>query len=104
MNLTDTQTTSLLFLGLGIVVTLLTSVLKTVTLSPKVSHAISVVLSVLAGYVSSYFQKNGVTDLTDLAKHFTYVYATSQLVYGYALKDSSLNAWLTNFNLLPTKK
>lgn len=101
MNLTDTQTTSLVFLGLGVFVALATSLLKTIDLSPKVSHTIAVVLSLLTAYVSAYFADNVTSNLTELAKHSTFVYAASQLFYAYALKDSNLNAWLTKFNLLP---
>jgi len=103
MNLTDTQTTSLLFLGLGILVTLTTSLLKTVDLSPKISNAIAGALSLLTGYTSAYFLKNGTTDLLDAAKHSTYIYTASQLVYVYALQNTTFNAWLTKFNLIPTQ-
>jgi len=103
MNLTDTQTLSLVFLGLGILVSLGTSLLKTIDLSPKVSHTIAVFLSLVASYVSSYFANNGTGDLTEVAKHSAFVYTASQLFYGYALKDSTLNAWLLKFNLLPRK-
>lgn len=104
MNLTDTQTTSLLFLGLGILVTLATSLVKTINLSPKASNAIAGALSLLTGYVSAYFLKNGTIDLLDTAKHSTYIYTASQIVYVYALQNTAFNAWLIKFNLLPTKK
>jgi len=104
MNLTHSQTESLMLLGLGILVTLLTSLLKTVDFSPKTSNAISGVLSLLTGYVSSYFLKNGTVDLMDTARHSTYIYAAAQLVYIYALQNTAFNAWLVKFNLLPTKK
>jgi Zn-dependent protease len=103
MNLTDTQTTSLLFLGLGIFVTLATSLLKTVNVSPKTSNAIAGVLSLLTGYTSTYFLKNGTTDLLDVTKNSTYIYTTSQFVYVYALQNTTFNAWLTKFNLIPKK-
>jgi hypothetical protein len=103
MNLTHSQTESLTFLALGIAVTLLTSLLKTVDLSPKSSNAIAGVLSLLTGYTSAYFLKNGTTDLLDAAKHSTYIYAASQLVYIYALQNTTFNAWLTKFNLIPKK-
>lgn len=103
MNLTHVQIQSLQFLGLGVFVAGATSLLKTVNLSPKVSHAIAAILSILTGVVSSYFAKNGTTDLTDIAKHSTYIYTASQLVYAYTLKGTSFDVWLTKFNLLPTK-
>lgn len=104
MNLTDLQIEALLFLGLGIVVSVGTSLLKTINVSPKVSQTIAGGLSVLAGYSSSYFARNGISDLEDIAKHSTYIYTASQLVYAYALQSTALNAWLIKFNLLPTKK
>jgi len=103
MNLTDSQILSLAFLGLGVVVALGTSLLKNVNLSPKVSHAIAIVLSIASSYVSAYFAKNGTTDLTTIAKQSTYIYTASQLIYAYALKGTTFDAWLTKFNLLPSK-
>jgi Zn-dependent protease len=104
MNLTSSQAESLTLLGLGILVTILTSLLKTVDFSPKFSNAISGVLSLLTGYVSSYFLENGPVDLIEAAKHSTYIYTAAQLVYIYALQNTAFNAWLVKFNLLPTKK
>lgn len=101
MNLTSGQTNSLLFLGLGIVVAVLTSLVKQEKWSTKTKHAVSVVLSLLTGYVSQYFKTNGTTDLTTLAQHSTYLYAVSQLVYAYALSNTTFNGWLTQFNLVP---
>lgn len=103
MNLTHAQILSLAFLGLGVVVAVGTSLLKTVNLSPKVSHVIALVLSLASGYVSAYFAKNGTTDLTTIAKQSTYIYTASQLVYAYALRGTSFDAWLTKFNLFPAK-
>ena len=104
MDLTTNQTQSLTFLGLGLAVALLTSLLKNVNWSSKQKHTAAVFLSIVGGYVSSYFQKNGTTDLTDITKHSAYAYAVSQLFYSYALKNTSVNAWLTKFNLLPGSK
>lgn len=104
MTFTDTQIQSLTFLALGIVVSLATSFLKNINWSKKTKHSVTVILSTVGAVVSSYFQKNGVQDLEDIAKHFTYLYAVSQLFYMYGIKNTQLNAWLTNFNILPAKK
>ena len=104
MNLTSGQSQSLIFLGLGLVVTLLTSLVKKEKWSTKTKHSIAIVLSALGGFVSQYFKANGTTDLTSLAQHSTYLYAISQLVYAYALSNTTLNAWLTQFNLIPGGK
>jgi len=103
MNLTNSQTVSLTFLTLGILVTLLTSLVKTLNWSPKTTHTLTAILSLLAGYVSAYFQRNGTTDLEDVAKHFAYIYTTSQFVYAYALNNTALNNWLLKFNLVNIK-
>jgi hypothetical protein len=103
MSLTTTQTHSLLFAVLGLAVVLVTSLVKTINLTPKQSHFISVVLSIATGAVSSYFQKNGSADLVSIAKNSTTIYAASQLIYGFALQNTSVDAWLTKFNLLPAK-
>jgi len=101
MNLTSAQSQSLLFAGLGVLVVLLTSLIKGNHWSKKTKHFVAVVISALTGVVSSYFQKNGTNNLTDVMKHSTYLYAISQLVYTYALGNTSINTWLTNFNLVP---
>lgn len=103
MNLTDSQTQSLLFLGLGILVVLGTSFLKNVNWSKKQKHFLALILSSLTGLVSSYFQKNGTADLVNIAKNSTYLYTISQIGYVYFIGNTSLNAWLTKFNILPGK-
>ena len=104
MNLTTAQTHSLVYLGLGLLVVLGTSLLKTIDLSPKQKHAIAGFLSVVSGYVSAYFAQNGTDDLVSIAKQSTTVYAVSQLLYGFVLQNSAVDTWLTKFNLLPSKK
>lgn len=104
MTFTNTQIESLTFLILGIVVSLGTSFLKNIDWSKKTKHSVTVVLSTVGAIVSSYFQNNGVQDLEDIAKHFTYLYAVSQLFYAYGIKNTQLNAWLTKFNILPAKR
>jgi hypothetical protein len=103
MNLTHSQTVSLTLLALAVLVTLLTSLVKTLKWSAKTTHTLTAVLSLVAGYVSAYFQKNGTADLTDVAKHFTCIYTVSQFLYAYALNNTALNSWLINFNLTNTK-
>lgn len=104
MTFTDTQIQSLTFLALGVVVSLATSFLKNINWSRKTKHSVNVLLSALGAVVTSYFQKNGVQDLEDIAKHFTYLYAVSQLFYAYGIRNTQINAWLTKFNVLPAKK
>ena len=104
MTFTNTQTQSLTFLALGIAISLVTSFLKNINWSKKTKHSVTVTLSAVAAVVSSYFQKNGSGDLEDIAKHFTYLYAVSQLFYAYGIKNTQINAWLTKFNILPAKK
>jgi len=103
MSLTSTQTQSLTFLVLGIFVSITTSFVKNIDWSRKTKHSISIILSSLGAIVSSYFQKNGITDLEDIAKHFTYLYAVSQIFYAYGIKNTQFNSWLTKFNLFATR-
>ncbi|NDB81751.1 MAG: hypothetical protein EB127_03235 [Alphaproteobacteria bacterium] len=104
MTLTDTQIQSATLAGLGFFVTLATSLLKNINASRKSKHTITVVLSALTAAVSSYFQKNGTLDLEDMLKHSAYLYAVSQMLYVYGLKNTQVNAWLTSLNVLPSKK
>jgi len=99
MNLTNTQFNSLLFLLLGVIIVFATSFLKNANWSKKNKHSLAVILSTLTGVVSSYFQKNGTSDLVDIAKHSTYLYTISQLAYTYFISNTSFNQWLTKFNL-----
>lgn len=104
MTLTDTQVHSLTIAALGLFVTFATSTLKNINYSKKTKHTVAVVLSALSGLVSSYFQKNGTADLQDIVKHSAYLYAASQMLYVYGFKNTQINAWLTNLNILPTKR
>jgi hypothetical protein len=104
MTLTDTQIQVATLAGLGLLVTLVTSFLKNINSSKKTKHTITVVLSVLTGAISSYFQKNGTVDLEDALKHSAYLYAASQMFYVYGLKNTQINALLTSLNILPSKK
>lgn len=102
--MTDSQIQSATILVLGILVSLTTSFLKNINWSKKTKHSITVALSAITAVVSSYFQKNGTQDLTDIGKHFTYLYAVSQLFYVYGVKNTQLNSWLTGLNIIPSKK
>jgi hypothetical protein len=104
MHLTLNQDHALLYAGLGLVVVVLTSFLKSVNFTPKQSHFLTVVVSILTGAVSTYFAKNGTDALFSVTKVSTAVYAASQLIYGFALQNSTVDAWLTKFNILPSNK
>ncbi|NDB81290.1 MAG: hypothetical protein EB127_00865 [Alphaproteobacteria bacterium] len=103
MDLTNTQLQSLGFLALGALVVLGTSFLKNAKWSSKQKHFVSIILSTLTGWVATYFQKNGTSDLENILKHSTYLYAFSQIAYAYFVSNTSLDTWLTKFNILPSK-
>lgn len=102
--LNNIQTEALLYAVLGVFVAVATSFLKNANWSPKAKQTLTVVLSTLAGWVSTYFEAHGTADLTSIAKNTTYAYAVSQLFYSYLLKDTTVNEWLVKFNLLPGGK
>lgn len=103
MNLSPAEMSAVAYAGLGLVVVVLTSLLKTVNLSTKQSHLIAAVTSILTGYVSNYFSQNGTGDLVSVAQHSTTVYAASQLIYGFLIQNTQFNDWLTKFSIVPTK-
>jgi len=102
MSFTESQIQSLIFLGLGVLVVLGTSFLKNINWSKKQKHSIAVILSALTGVVSSYFKKNGTGDLTSIAENSAYLYAISQIAYVFVLGNTTLDTWLTKFNILPS--
>jgi hypothetical protein len=102
--LNNVQTESVLYAVLGVFVAITTSFLKNANWSPKSKQTLTVILSTLAGWVSTYFEAHGTADLTSIAKNTAYAYAVSQIFYGYLLKDSTINEWLVKFNLLQSRK
>jgi hypothetical protein len=103
MTLSPSELSALGYAGLGLIVVVLTSLLKTVNLSAKQSHLIATVTSLLTGVVSNYFSQHGTADLVSVAQHSTVIYAASQLLYNFVIQDTTFNDWLTKFNLLPAK-
>lgn len=101
MNLSPSELTALGYAGLGLLVVLATSLFKTVNLSQKQSHLLATGVSLVTGIVSNYFSQNGTADLESIAQHSTTIYALSQLIYAFLLKDTTFNAWLTKFSILP---
>lgn len=104
MDLTSPEITALFYAGLGLVVVVLTSLLKTVNLSSRQSHLIATVVSMLTGFVSNYFAQAGTGDLVSIAQRSTLVYAASQMLYGFLLQNTQFNDWLTKFSIVPTKE
>jgi hypothetical protein len=83
--------------ALGLVVTVLTSVIKTINLSPRIRHTIAVVLAVVSSLLITWKQFNGDYSVDNLTKTFAAVYASSQLFYQYILSGTNLDQILTAF-------
>lgn len=81
--------------GLAVVVTLLTSLFKTINLSSKWKSLIAVVLSVVAGGVTVWVANGGDFTTTNVVQAVALVYAASQVIYDFVLKGTSLDARLT---------
>lgn len=82
--------------GLAVLVTLLTSLFKTVNLSSKVKSAIAVVLSVVAGAVTVWVAQGGDFSAQNVVQAVALVYASSQVIYDFILKGTSLDQTLTS--------
>ena len=97
--------TALLLSGLsvGLVVTILTSVFKTINFSARQRHSIAVVLSAIGGALLSWVNFNGDYSVPHLLETFSAVYASSQLIYGYVLNGSNLDQVLTAFSVFGKK-
>jgi len=83
--------------GLGVLVTILTSVFKTINLSSKLRHTIAVAISVVASALISWQHFNGDYSVPNLLQSFSAVYASSQLFYQYLLSGTNLDQILTAF-------
>ena len=81
--------------GLAVVVTLLTSLFKTIDLSSKWKSLIAIVLSVLAGAVTVWVSQGGDFSASNVVESVALVYAASQVIYDFILKGSNLDARLT---------
>mgnify|MGYP006289679339 CR=1 FL=1 len=81
--------------GLAIVVTLLTSLFKTVNLPSKWKSAIAVVLSVVAGAVTVWVAQGGDFTTQNVVQAVALVYASSQVIYDFILKGTGLDQTLT---------
>jgi len=86
-------------LGFGIVVTILTSVLKTINLDSRQRQSIAVVLSLLGGVALTWNQFDGDYSTAHLTQTFAAVYASSQLIYQYLLSGTNLDQVLTAFSI-----
>lgn len=82
--------------GLAVVVTLLTSLFKTIDLSTKWKALIAVVLSVVAGAVTVWVTTGGDFTTTNVVGAVGLVYAASQVIYNFILKGTSLDQTLTS--------
>lgn len=80
---------------LAIVVTLLTSLFKTVDLSSKWKSLIAVVLSVVAGGVTVWVTEGGDFSTVNVVEAVALVYAASQVIYDFILKGTGLDTRLT---------
>jgi hypothetical protein len=83
--------------SLGLVVTILTSIFKTINLSSRLRHTIAVAISVVASVLISWQHFNGDYSVPNLLQSFSAVYASSQLFYQYLLSGTNLDQILTAF-------
>ena len=93
---------ALVFVVLGIVVTLLTSLVKQEHWSNRLKQTVTAVLSFIGGVVLSYFKLNGTVDLAETLTSSAQLLAIAQLIYSYGLRDSRLNKFLTSLRLEST--
>ena len=85
--------------GLAIAVVLLTSVFKTIDLNTKVKALISVVLSVAAAAVTVWVAQDGDFTTSNIVEVVSLVYASSQLIYNFILKGTSLDQRLESVTI-----
>lgn len=81
--------------GLAVLVTLLTSLFKTINLSSKVKSLIAVVLSVVTGGVTVWVSQGGDFTTSNVVESVALIYSASQIIYDFILKGTSLDARLT---------
>ena len=92
----------LVFTGLSVVVTILTSLFKTGNLSVKQKNLIATGLSVVAGAVTVWINSNGDFNGASVASVAVATYGASQLAYNFILKGTGLDTKLTTTNLFGT--
>lgn len=90
--------------SLGLIVTILTSVLKTINLSTRWRHTIAVALSAVGGLALAWNQFNGDYSPQHLLETFSAIYASSQLIYNYLLSGTNLDQILTAFTVFGGNK
>jgi hypothetical protein len=93
---------AVVFLILGVVVALGTSLVKQDSWSLKRKQTLAAFLSLLGGVVTAYFSKNGTVELGNTLQSSATLLAVAQLAYSYALKNTKLNKFLTGINLSGT--
>lgn len=89
----------LVVFGLAVVVTLLTSLFKTIDLDSRWKSGIAVVLSVVAGAVTVWVAQDGDFSTYNVVESVALVYAASQVIYDFILKGTVLDQKLTNISL-----
>jgi len=85
--------------GVAIAVVLLTSLFKTINLSTRVKSLISVVLSVVGGAVTVWVTNGGDFSTTNIVQAVALVYASSQILYNFILKNTPLDQTLTSITI-----
>jgi biotin transporter BioY len=91
--------TAVIYAIVGLVVVLLTSLLKKEHWSTKTNQVLATVLSTLGGLVTIYLKNGGSATLSNTVEHSAILLAVAQLIYSLGLKDTSINAYITSLNL-----
>lgn len=92
--------TAVVYALVGLVVVLLTSLLKKESWSAKTNQILATILSTVGGLVTIYFQKGGSATLSNTVQHSAILLASAQLIYSLGLKDTAVNAYLSSLNIL----
>ena len=91
--------TAVIYALVGLAVVVGTSVLKKEKWSVKTKTSISGGLSLVGGFVTTYFNSNGTDTLNSSIQNSAILLALAQLIYTFGLKDTSVNKFLTGLNL-----
>jgi hypothetical protein len=86
----------------GIIVSVLTSLFKTVNLTKSERSALALVMSVLGGLAMTIINGQSLT-LDNLANTIVATFAAAQVVYVGVLKNTSLNGSLEEINIFSSK-
>jgi hypothetical protein len=92
--------TAVVYALVGLVVVLLTSLLKKESWSAKTNQILATILSTVGGLVTIYFQKGESATLSNTVQHSAILLASAQLIYSLGLKDTAVNAYLSSLNIL----